>query len=356
MNTKNLILAGIILVAVSCKKNTSDDESVDFKVLEKAILNDFTHVVALPNYLDLKIKAVDLKDAILNLNNQPTDSNLTVARNVWKNLREPWEQSESWLFGPVEDLNFDPEIDSWPVNRVDLDSLLAGSAVLDLPAIQGFQSTLKGFHSLEYLIFGTDGNKTAAQLTTREREYMTGLSLHLEDVAAQIYNRWDFTQPDNYSSEVIHAGAGSQVFLTRRDAFITIISAMAGICDEVANGKMEEPLVAQDSTLEESQFAKNSVVDFRNNLIGVEHVYFGKYKTDGMGMNEWVASKNLALDNKIQQQIAIALASFNNITLPYSLAIYSQQIQILNCQHAINDLKTTLENELLPFIQAQMTE
>ena len=354
MKKNFLIILAMAALAGGCKKD--DKNEVPSTDLEKEILYDFAHSLALENYADLKSKAAALNDAIIALDNQPDNSKLAAARLAWRNVRAPWEQCEGWLFGPVEDMSFDPEIDDWPVNHVDLDSLLAGSMTFDVAAIQQLQTTLKGFHPLEYMIYGNNGNKDASQLTLREREYMKALSLHLLGVTNQIYQSWEPGQPGNFSNEVISAGAGSQVYASRKDAFIAIVSAMAGICDEVANGKIQDPLVAQDSSLEESQFSKNSLIDFKNNMIGVGNAYYGKYSSDGKGINDWVASRNIALDNKIAQQINAAVNSFDNITVPFGQAIYSQQVQIANSQQAINNLMTTLQDELLPFVQNNMNE
>jgi putative iron-regulated protein len=343
----------LIFIFISCKKNDDSDDSSS-AVLEKKVLTDFTHIVALSSYSDLNAKASELNNNVVTLDNQPTDANLLVVQNQWRTVRESWEQCEGWLFGPVEDLNFDPEMDDWPVNRVDLDSLLVSTAPLDLSAVQGFQTSLKGFHALEYIIFGIGGSKTAAHLTAREREYMKSLAQHIFNVTTQVYQSWDPGQPDNFSYEVINAGEGSARYATRKDAFIAIISAMAGICNEVAGGKMETPLVAQDSTLEESQFSRNSIVDFKNNITGVENVFHCRYVSDGTGFEEWLAAKNISLNNKIKQQIGAAVASFDNITLPFGQAIYTQQLQIINSQNAINALKITLEDELIPFVKANV--
>ncbi len=335
----------------SCKKE-GKDEQVDSALLEKKVLEDFATFVAIPNYADFEIRAELLHQAVITLDTGTNDVNMDLAQNAWRMLRQTWEQSEAFLFGPVEDYHFDTEIDDWPVNQVDLDSLLSGHATLDLQAILTLQTALKGFHPLEYLLFGAEGNKTATSLTLREKEYMKALALHLQQVSHQIHNGWDPVQTGSFYYTWTSAGSGSNRFPERLDAWVTMISAMAGICEVVGENKMQEPLVTQDSTIEESQFSNNSLQDFRNNIQSVANVYFGKYKDEGTGMNEWVNANHISLDYKIQQQLHAAINALNSITLPYGQAIFSQQIQILNAQAAIHNLKVTLEDELLPFVTA----
>ena len=118
-------------------------------------------------------------------------------------------------------------------------------------------------------MFGSGGSKIAADFTIREKTYLVSLTQSLYNTTTELRNSWDPSITGNFSTQLITAGNGGLRYATRKDAFIAIVSAMAGICDKVAGGKMEDPLIAQDSTLEESQFAHNSTEDFRNNLISV---------------------------------------------------------------------------------------
>ena len=338
---------------LSCKKDQQGPADV---VSGKDVLIDFANIVVNPHYQDVENNAEALNNAVQALNSSVSDANLNTAREAWKALRQPWEQCEAFLFGPVEDFNYDPAIDTWPVNHVDLDSLLASSNTLTVPDIDGLPESLKGFHPIEYILFGIAGKKTAADMTARELEYLSSLTQSLYTTTTALRSSWDATQSGNFTNELITAGEGSQRFNSQKDAFIAIVTAMAGICDEVANGKMEEPLVAQDSTLEESQFSHNSTTDFRNNITGVLNAYLGKYAADGHGLNEIVANKNLSLDKALQEKMNTAINSFDNIDLNYGAAIYTQQVQIHNAQDAINELKQLLEEDLINFIQSNITD
>jgi uncharacterized iron-regulated protein len=341
----------MLVVFSACEK---DGESPSPSVSEKEILSDFAQVVVYPAYSDLEAKATDLNNAILEFIAAPTNDLLQQAQDAWRSTRQPWEQSEAFLFGPVEDFNYDPALDTWPVNRVDLDSLLNSNNSLSVEEIETLPESLKGFHCIEYLLFGDGGVKTAADFTEREYLYLSSLSQNLLGITQSLRLSWDADQPGNFSAEVILAGEGSNRYASQQEAFIAIATAMAGICDEVANGKMEEPLFSQDSTLEESQFAHNSTTDFRNNMLGVLQAYLGKYTEDGTGLNDLVAANNISLDNKLIEQMNAAVTSLSVIDDHYGKAIYTQQVQIMNAQDAINALRQTLEGELIEFIQTNV--
>jgi putative iron-regulated protein len=72
--------------------------------------------------------------------------------------------TEAWLFGPVEQNNIDPRIDTWPVDFNALDAILANNDELTDTYIDGLEDALKGFHPIEYVLWGKNGNKKAAQI------------------------------------------------------------------------------------------------------------------------------------------------------------------------------------------------
>ena len=54
-----------------------------------------------------------------------------------------WEQCEGFLFGPVEDNDYDPNMDSWPTDYVQMDSLLASNSNLSVANIQNLTLSLR---------------------------------------------------------------------------------------------------------------------------------------------------------------------------------------------------------------------
>ena len=356
MKRSFLSLATIaFLFFTGCKKEEVVTETNNSE-LEQSILNDFASVLVFPNYMEINSRANNLNTLIQAFVISPDDTKLEQIRQAWKSTRSQWELSESCLFGPVDDFSYDPMMDTWPINHVDLDSLLSTSVVLTPAFIETLPTSLKGFHPIEYLVFGLSGNRSAADFTARELEYLSSLSTDLNTVTLNLKNSWDPAQPGNFSVQLKTAGNGSNRFASRKDAFITIVNAMAGICDEVANGKMEEPLIAQDSLLEESQFSHNSLEDFTNNIRGVRNAYMCTFTDDGTGLNELVAKINISLDNSIRSQIDAAINSFSAINSNYGQAIYYQQVQIMNTQNLINDLRSTLENDLISFITTNVKD
>src|ERR1700712_821130 len=163
MTIKNVGLCIIICTCFSaCRKAESGSTNEDFNTLKQSVLNDFVDNVAIPQYQNLSTTANTLNADIVNLNTDATEANLAKAKQSWKDLRTSWEQCEGFLFGPVEDDNYDPNMDSWPVDYVQLDSLLASANPLQITDIQNLGTlSLRGFHPIEYILWGVDGNRSA---------------------------------------------------------------------------------------------------------------------------------------------------------------------------------------------------
>lgn len=338
----------------ACHKAGGDNASAtDFNTLKTTVLTDFTNDVAVSSYLKLSVAAANLNTALGDLDSSPTDHNLDAARTSWKNMREIWEQCEGFLFGPVEDNDYDPNMDTWPTDYRQMDSLLASNNALEVTDIQNLTLSLRGFHAIEYVIFGDHGSRRADGLTGREKKYMLSLSTDLTNTCNALYLSWT-SAPVNFAETVMNAGNAGSRYAGKQEAYLALAGAMVDICDEVGSGKMKEPYDARDPELVESPYSGNSVTDFKNNIIGVQNVYLGL--NGGASLSDLVAAKNKSLDNTLKTQIAAAVGSFDKITENYEDAILDQRVQVQQTMTAVQDLQASLENGLLPFIQQYVTD
>lgn len=341
------IYISILFLVAACKEN-NPQPSTD---ISSEILTDYTSNICMYTYEQLALSSSQMHADITAFTSNPSQAGLEKCQLDWKNTRMIWEQSEASLFGPVSTNSIDPRIDTWPVDFNRLDSILSGSATFDQAYINQLEESLKGFHPIEYLLFGRGASKQYSQFTARQKEFLLALSENLNSLTSSLKNDWALNG-GNFFTVFSTAGNGSSLYLTKRAAFEEIGNAMVGICDEVANGKIGEVFTTLDSTKEESPFAKNSLTDFTNNIQGVMNCYLSKNDiNDGKGLEDFVRTHNLSLDGAIKQKHASAIAALKNITLPFGEAIHQQPIQVQNAIDAINALKTELENNLLPLIQ-----
>ncbi len=134
--------------------NINDDATLD------PVITQYVDAVVMPTYRDLAELNSKLNDAVLAFKANPSNDAFVACSKAWLNARAPWEQSEAFLFGPVDELQLDPNMDSWPLDQDQIVQILNSQDFNDLnwnegdtdDKIESAQS-LRGFHTLEFLIF-----------------------------------------------------------------------------------------------------------------------------------------------------------------------------------------------------------
>lgn len=349
---RNIVLAGALTGALA---GCSDDDPVQPAAADYgAVLQNTTTSVILATYQSLDQEAGQLLAGAIALQTAPTQPALESARQSWRDARIPWENSEAFLFGPVSTYGIDPAIDSWPVNTVDLDAVLAGSDSLTEGYIGGLEGTLKGFHTIEYLLFGTAGDKQAAALTVRELQYLVALARSLKTETARLVNAW-VPSGENFGANISNAGGQGALYPSQKAALEELVSGMVGIADEVANGKINDPFSQSDITLEESRFSANSKADFQDNIRGILYVYAGgPAGQSGETISEVVRGKNSGLDARVLASIQNAIDRIGAIPGTFTSAITNNRPAVEAAQTAVRDLQQILEAEVMPFVQTQV--
>lgn len=315
------------------------------------IIQNYAGNVIYNTYRDLADRAEKLNAAITEFQFQTTDINLSAAQQQWMNTRRPWEQSEAFLFGPVDTEGLDPAMDSWPVNAVDLQNLLDSDTELTVESVSALSDDLKGFHVIEFLLWGADGSKTSADFTERELQYLGAVASVLANDTQRLAQGWN-PNDGNFLAEFAQAGSGSTTYPTQTAALQELITGMIGIAGELASVKLEDPIRLSDATLVESQFSLNSRADFMDNVRGIRNAYTGNYLlSEGPGLNALIKSTNPALDETINSQIEAAIAAIDAIPQPFAEAISASPTEVQAAIDAVNALLVTLSNELLPLAQ-----
>ncbi|MBK8504820.1 MAG: hypothetical protein IPL46_22985 [Saprospiraceae bacterium] len=115
-------------------------------------------------------------------------------------------------------------MDSWPVNVIDLDNVLSSSDPLTVAFLSQQEGTLKGFHTIEYLLWGESGDKKVTEFTPREFEYLAAASGALAADAQQLFDLWR-PSGGNYIANILTAGNGSPVYIRQKSALEEITNS-----------------------------------------------------------------------------------------------------------------------------------
>lgn len=345
--------------------------SVAFAQTNSQIIKNVAQNVITQTYVDLATAAQDLSVAVDQFVANPNDATLANAQQAWRAARVHWESSEAFLFGPVDALGIDPMLDTWPLNRMDLEHVMKSTPNISVDTVRALGTNLQGFHTLEYLLFG-DGlatnTKTMAQFNSKQFQYLKATAALLAEYTAQLASAWTTNyDPENpsapgYVQIISNPTANNPIYSSERAVLEEYVQGMLGILDEVGNGKISDPFGADIGSanieLVESPYSWNSLADFNNNIRSVYNIYTGNYGAfDGPGLKDYVARVNPALAQQVENEIIASMQAIVDISGPQRSMDFGHAIKDasgrVRVQKAIDQLAATralIENEVLPLL------
>lgn len=354
MKTRTFFLSIFtVFTLASCSNNDDSSETVDPNAsLYTQVLTNLSVDVITETYNSLYTNAGALETAVSNLT-IGDETALQTVKTAWQNTRAPWEKSEGFLYGPVDTEGIDPAIDSWPVDVNAINNVLNSGNNITSTLLES-NNEARGFHTIEYFVWGLNGNKSASDLTSRELEYLVAATQNLKSQTQELYYGWLASEGD-FVSNFINAGQSGSIYTSQKGALQEIVEGLVIIADEVANGKIEEPLNGNNGgakpEAEESRFSNNSKLDFANNIRSIQNIYLGEYNgNSGNGIANVVALSNTTLDAQIKLAISDAIFAIEAIPGTFTEAIEDNRNAVQNAQTKVADLLTVLETSLMPFI------
>ena len=379
--TMSLAMMGLCTFT-ACSSSNDDDKKDDKKEIViqdaeyDAIINQYVDNVVMPTYSDLKEKNSDLYLSVVDFGNAPSDAKFQAICDAWLAAREPWEQSEAFLFGPVADFGLDPNMDSWPLDQEAIVNTLksqqwnnmqwTGEYDEDDEAIAAAQN-VRGFHTLEFLAFRDGKARTltdqaasdnAADYVYNETnatawaQYMRNTAQLLVDDVTLLCNEWE----DSYANEFKKHNGGD--FTSGLSCIEQLIDGCIDIAGEVGGVKIGEPydLYMSGKKTEalyavESWYSWHSRDDYTNNIYSIRNAYYGSRdgSINNNSLSKLVAKYDQELDQKVKQAIDRAAKNIQAIPQPFRNNINSTEAQ--NAMEACAELAEVLENNLKPFLQ-----
>jgi putative iron-regulated protein len=286
-----------------------------------AVLENYANI-ALAGYEDSLTLAEDLKYAVEQLVEYPSDSTLNAARAAWVSARVPYQQTEAFRFGNPSVDDWEGKVNAWPLDEGLIDYVhptMAGNdenpyslanvisnpifevsgttidateitpdVLEQLHEVDGIEANVAtGYHAIEFLLWGQDLNGTAAGAGERpasdfDVEHCTGhdcdrrgayllaatdlLITDLEEAVAL----WT---ADGQARADLEAGKGLVM------AFTGIGSLSYG---EQAGERMKLGLMLHDPEEEHDCFSDNTHNSHYYDGLGIRNVYTGRYvRVDG---------------------------------------------------------------------------
>ena len=315
--------------------------------LQKALIPYVDNTVV-PTYKNMADHAVALSNLCDEMHEAFKAGKLTKdliakAGDEWKLSRKYWEQSEAFLFGAAGDYNIDPHIDSWPLDKNAMDDLLElirSGHEWNIDNNAGYG--LLGFHALEYMLFelSEDGETSLVHntnYTDEELVYTKKVAEDLRNQCVRLEAAWagmdnvtsekqDFLtdaelEPTiNYGESMKNAGKGGSLYKTYQDAAEEVLQGCMDICDEVGALKIGKPANGssdEDKNYIESPYSLNSIRDFQDNIISIQHSYEGSLPGDA-SISDYIKSLNPDLDTQVIERTKAAIEAIAKIKEPFA--------------------------------------
>lgn len=212
------------------------------KEMQKVAKN-YVQAVVYPTYQALASNARTLYSAAQTLYKSAeagtmTQNEINAACEAFKNTRREWERSEAFLFGSATDNELDPHIDSWPLDRDELEKALKNETLIagfksENPAKfvsdhnTEFQSVL-GFHGMEFVLFRNGAHRTVEALKANDTDegvksvrgidelaFLQAVAADVRNITALLEFTWMGSAASNETKAIL-SGEGSYVFSTLR--------------------------------------------------------------------------------------------------------------------------------------------
>lgn len=319
-----------------------------------ATVNQFVDAVVLPTYKDMLTRMTTYQAAVDKFIASGSQNDLDDACDAWRAVREPWEQSEAFLFGTADLGLYDPSLDSWPLDKNGIEQIIAtgdfskieGAVNPDDDAPADAPQNLRGFHTAEKMLFLNGENRDASTFTdVNEKKYLQLVSARMLSDTKALYNGWTSglgttVMPSSYAEAMkAHDGQSDYAGLSSAYQAVEMIlngdNGMGGISNEVGTAKIQDPVDAWNGSNKdasdpnnegvlkvESWYSWNSLDDYQNNIKSIKNAYFC-----GRGLDESTASANSlhalvkivnpTLDSLLVVQIDATIDAIGEIPHPF---------------------------------------
>lgn len=325
----------------SCESEKSVDDTSNLQELVN-INTQYVDGVVLPTYDSLSSSTINLYEAISALKLNKTDANVAKVASIWKSTRIFWEESEAFLFGPVDVMGIDPHIDTWPMVETSLQAVLNNTTIINnlnsdtgdilVSGTSDSEDGILGFHGLEYIIFRNGQVRAATDISDAEIIFALASAGDLRNQCCLIEVGWKGENQvnsthlafakriSNYSEQIskFTTPYATTMKSTPNSKFASALASTAAILDgaidianEVYSAKIGKPYYGandEDKNYIESKYSYNSKVDFAGNIRSIKNAYLGAISSSNShSVSNYIQSKNATLDTEVKAAISDAI-------------------------------------------------
>ena len=362
-------IAGMTMSFAACGDDNNEPDPSQLDNNKTAIISQYVNGVVVPTYRSLADDANELAELCEQLRQNPSQNLVQQCCDKWISARKYWELSEAFLFGAAADYNIDPHIDSWPLQKSQLDNILANNALIKALDEEGAAADafatlgygLLGFHAVEYVLFRDGAARNVSEISERELIYNAAVAQDLANQTVRLEASWagmnnisaakqkqleeyELEPSFNYGENMINAGmTGNTLYKTQLAAMEQILTGASDISDEVGNTKITDPVNSGNVLDVESWYSWNSIADFTDNIYSVRNAYYGSLngEVNSNSMAAYMNKENATLDYAVRAAIEKAIKEVSSMPAPFRNHLTKGETQ--NAVNACNELLDALD-------------
>lgn len=348
-----LALAAVMLVlassVISCVVQLGDGP-------RRVVAGELTRDVILPTYDDVVTTATALRTAAHAFADAPTTATLLDVRAAWQLARTPWKRTDAFRFGPTALQTLGVAIDQSPIDASKIEAEIAGTSALDTAYFENLGANKKGFHGIEYLLFG-DTTAVLDQFTTfqRRREFVAGAADHLVLSATALRAAWV-----DEAARLADPGADNTDYPDINASIDALVNESVFQAEVIADTRLGKPLGTSTGgtphpELQESGPSEFSIEDMKRALESIRNIYYGSRDgTPGKGIGGLVAARSPVTDRDVRAALDGALAAVTAIPGPYAQALVDARPTVLAAYTAVQELQDVLATEVVASLGATL--
>ena len=345
---KTLMTLGLVTVFLSAPIWGCGNSAPDVR---KQLLSSWATDFALTGYLEFETKAEELRRTAGVFCDTPSAANLDVVQAAWWAARAPWKRTEIFAFGPYKEnpWRLGPKIDFWPVRSAAITQILAGSTRIEAEQLGAAQ---KGLPALEYLLYQSDVELLLAfTRQTRRCDYLKVLTHDLVNRAREMRQAWS-PEHGNYVAALADPSTEGSMFGSVHGALSEVVNRMAFTVENIRAEKLARPLGNADAGTQqpnktESPFSGRGLEDIKDNLRGIEQLYFGDSTQDQLGLDIYVQDRGKDFGGAMQQRLMAAYVAVDAIPDTLNQAIFTNPHSVTALIETLRGLQQLIQVDIM---------
>lgn len=331
---QSLLLVLSMIVFYSCSDDDKNNDVLNLEANQRALLLFAYNDQIAPLHTQQIDLVEELVQSTTDFTTNPTTASLTQLRDNWKNAFLQWKEVEAYNIGPVQSSFIHTTIHRYPVNTSSIEDFITANPNSTPRDIQNIGANIKGYGTLEYLLFEND-NATTLNLFTMNTQadsrsnFLNALSQNLLSQVQQTFQLWETYEVDFETT--LESGIDG--------SFNKLGNAIIAHLETIKSRKLNPVLDTNPVTPEnlEARRSLQSKAALNANIWVIEKLYFGTSSND-FTLSSYVKEglQNQELDERIRQSITLLKNSIVELPDPIEENLPGSSLALENVRTSLS--------------------